>query len=229
MANATFKLSPSAETNGTFLYTEVDLIPSQVVAVLGNHHGEGDQYKITRQWYFTKGKKVFTLYDWKNTNWYDDKSAWSPEEQWCSDEPMTLHIGSGGKATKEDAKELAEWLKEKCNATTPSAHTPAPWKVIKQIPSQEDWIFAEGNKVICSIGIESEQSPKRNEANAHLVAAAPELLELAKQYVSDCQVRIEILEEQYDDCPCDDIQDQIDHWQATRKIAQKSIAKAERE
>jgi hypothetical protein len=55
-----------------------------------------------------------------------------------------------------------------------SAHTPGPWS--SDFPNGDDWIRTEDGDAIVRIGFNQEH----REANAHLIAAAPELLEALK-------------------------------------------------
>lgn len=62
-----------------------------------------------------------------------------------------------------------------------SAHTPGPWK---QHLVDETLIVANDQAAIASTSVEYFWA-ETAEANARLIAAAPELLELALQYISD--------------------------------------------
>ena len=55
-------------------------------------------------------------------------------------------------------------------------HTPGPWK------HDETWgLIKHGKTEICALH-------SGNEANAHLIAAAPDLLQVARDYVLLCQL-----------------------------------------
>lgn len=60
-------------------------------------------------------------------------------------------------------------------------HTPGPWSYVRN-PENTRWIIdsAPAHGIACTAGHEPD-----NEANACLIAAAPELLSLAYQYLSD--------------------------------------------
>jgi hypothetical protein len=93
------------------------------------------------------------------------------------------------------------------------AHTPGPWKVAKrQIKDGFDFDVhdAAGNELICIYDNDGADDPTwfPVEANANLIAAAPELLEVARRFIKfygGCD----------DGCEC------------TGDLAQRAIAKAE--
>ena len=108
---------------------------------------------------------------------------------------------------------------------TSSAPTRAPWTVGLEL----DILSADGISVA---RVHDEIVPSQeSEANARLIAAAPELLKLAIRYSSDCQTRIEILNEEMqeaglvpEDEDARDLNDQIDHWSATKRMADNVIS-----
>ena len=67
-----------------------------------------------------------------------------------------------------------------------SQHTPGPWS-INEWPQRdaEIRIGAANTPLIATVHLRDE-SINGQKANAHLIAAAPELLQLAKQYASEC-------------------------------------------
>lgn len=75
-------------------------------------------------------------------------------------------------------------------------HTPGPWRVIKEIekrfdsktgeplqPRQATWIGSKAGKLIALVHDCSRESAT---PDAHLIAAAPEMLDTLKQAVSAC-------------------------------------------
>jgi len=87
-----FRLNNDAEICWTSKQDSVCLIYKDIEAVFGMPV-EADDYKVSGQWIFTDDKgNVFTLYDWKETNLYDDDLP-SVEEFRNSDELVTFSIG----------------------------------------------------------------------------------------------------------------------------------------
>jgi len=80
-------------------------------------------------------------------------------------------------------------------------------------------------QVVCEIEPTAEA-----ETNARLIAAAPDLLVLAEQYLSDVQHQIKYIEQNRDNDVTvdtyDNYQDQIDHWFAIKVDIENVIAKA---
>jgi hypothetical protein len=66
------------------------------------------------------------------------------------------------------------------------------------------------------------------EANARLMAAAPDLLELARSFRNACDSRISILQEERAEpyADVDDLDDQIGHWTSLLSKCEAAIAKA---
>jgi hypothetical protein len=128
------------------------------------------------------------------------------------------------------------------NETSPataSAHTPGPWNVYSRdgrtfIAAENPEPIGEDTSAysrICDIPHCSDgRIPSCRMANARLIAAAPELLDMAKQYSSDCKTRIALLNDEIisgDDPDIDDLEDQIGHWTATKKQVDAVIAKVQ--
>ena len=103
-----FVQAPSAETHMTHRFGEVQLIPRSVIRCFGESRS-GDEFKISREWVFTRGESVFTLYHWKSTNLYDS-DMWTPEELWASGELFDFHVGSREPATETDVAEFIAFL-----------------------------------------------------------------------------------------------------------------------
>lgn len=63
-----------------------------------------------------------------------------------------------------------------------SAHTPGPWKIDSTVGgSLGDKVTASDGLTVCRTSL--ERSPEHREANARLIAAAPDFLEAAKSVV----------------------------------------------
>jgi len=70
-------------------------------------------------------------------------------------------------------------------------HTPAPWLInVKDKFCYEDWLYITDDKdrVICKVSSNWEQL-NVNEANAKLIAAAPELLGALRVMTSLCRIK----------------------------------------
>jgi hypothetical protein len=65
-----------------------------------------------------------------------------------------------------------------------SKHTPGPWHVITV--AVHDKLITSGDRSIASLDHASHDTIEHLSANARLIAAAPALLALAKQYASEC-------------------------------------------
>lgn len=111
---------------------------------------------------------------------------------------------------------------------TSQAHTAGPWryesgtKTIRAVPSNH-WLAS----------MDSWDGAVNHDANARLIAAAPELLKKCRQYSSDCETRMIVLREEMfeggllpEDFDARDIEDQIGHWQATKDGVEAVIALA---
>jgi hypothetical protein len=79
-----------------------------------------------------------------------------------------------------------------------SAHTPGPWRaiwsIVKQHPKHPTWgwfvTWDKGNSRICNVTRQPRRTASNegeDEANARLIAAAPELLEVLKSVVNDLE------------------------------------------
>lgn len=80
----------------------------------------------------------------------------------------------------------------KTHEPTTSAHTPGPWHIDRQSPHSPICIKPFPGRVICDIdGTDAEA-----EANARLIAAAPELLQTIRSDRVAFGERIEVLEEE---------------------------------
>ena len=84
-------------------------------------------------------------------------------------------------------------------------HTPAPWKIRSDVPYTDGRVVFHGhwkeNVTICRLRHEDKDT---QQANAHLIAAAPELLEAAKEivelaYLSDRGGIVEFRPHEFDD------------------------------
>lgn len=116
-------------------------------------------------------------------------------------------------------------------ASTSSAHTPGPWFL-----EPVDLIVYDGDRLAAEAvaTIEYRSSVEEREANAWLIAAAPQMLDKLRSYACDCQIRISVLREEMaevgltegDDDAADYI-DQIEHWRATKSGVERVIAQAE--
>lgn len=106
---------------------------------------------------------------------------------------------------------------------TASAHTPGPWSVdpLGSDDTGRIRVWQTSGPAICELLDFPEAA-----ANARLIATAPELLKLAKSFRSACKVRIGVLKqerEHYDPEDHDDVDDQIEHWQAWQDHCEQTI------
>jgi hypothetical protein len=120
------------------------------------------------------------------------------------------------------------------NTFTPSAYTPAPWLATKT--SIGEWlIHLEDGSSIALVGDGPHEGDMRTaQANARLIAAAPDGLKLAKTFQESCEEHMSVLNDEMvagkpdaSEGDLDDLQDQIDHWQALKDTCDAFIAKAE--
>ncbi len=103
-----FKLDHNANCSGTsFHMVEVTVNPKLLIEGLGASGTSYDDYKSSKEWTFTRGQDVFTLYDWKETSNYDEGLP-SPARFWAQNK-VTLHIGHM-RETIADAKLLKTLL-----------------------------------------------------------------------------------------------------------------------
>ncbi len=118
-------------------------------------------------------------------------------------------------------------------------HTQGKWEVesIRDIP---EYVVVGGNfrTILFWTGFydrPSEVSVPEREANAKLIAAAPALLKLAGNYLSDVECRIQSIKHDRDNNECaqhdPDVYDgyfqQIVHWAATAHHVEQVIKQAE--
>jgi hypothetical protein len=98
------------------------------------------------------------------------------------------------------------------NASTSPAHTAGPWFVDRQSPYSAICIKPIPGKIVCDI----EGADAEAEANASLIAAAPELLEYCKMLLEDVERMAEDFEigREWD-------------WSLTEQNLKAVIAKAE--
>lgn len=257
-ATSTYSLAGDSDADGTHLFGEVQLSPASVVRRFGCGSG-GDEYKVSRTWVFRKGPLVFTLYDWKSTSLYDS-DMWSPDELWASTEPFDLHVGSKQPATQDDVDQFIAFLMQQTSARAPRdehthdrekhdaicncgkfpdcsveipAHTVGPWEITKN--GVGEWmIHLEDLSCIAVVGDgPRECDPVTAEANAHLIAAAPELLSLVQLFRNACDDRISILQEEREECglteddeDARDFNDQIGHWTWLQNKCQEVLNQA---
>lgn len=78
------------------------------------------------------------------------------------------------------------------NDTTPPAHTPGPWHIDLDSPYSAICIKPYPGEIVCDI----EGADAQAEANARLIAAAPELLRTVRSDRVAFEERIEVLEEE---------------------------------
>lgn len=111
---ADFRVTPDADTNGTFLLEEIDLAPAFLTEWFGTPQ-PGDGYRVTGIFIFTSDcGEVFTVYDYKSSREFlgDDDGALSVDEFWDSREDAEFSIG--GRAG--DATQFRDWLEGQYHA-----------------------------------------------------------------------------------------------------------------
>jgi len=91
----------------SFHCVSIDIIPSLFTKFMNYDDTEFDNYKISKNWTCSYKDNVFTIYDWKMTNLYDDYLP-SPDDLWSSDYHISLNIGS--KLTSQEDQEFANKL-----------------------------------------------------------------------------------------------------------------------
>ncbi len=73
--------------------------------------------------------------------------------------------------------------------TKTTTHTPGPWRAERFISNQEKpyhlYIFAQAKTACVAFIDEQGEDPEQGEANARLIAAAPDLLESAKRVAAN--------------------------------------------
>lgn len=101
--------------NGTSRMSEMLIAPADLILAFGSP-GESDGYKVSGEYLFhdEKNSVVFTMYDWKSTNLYDDDDL-SPKEFWSQTTPVQINIGGNHKGDVEEFKRMIkqhiEWVK----------------------------------------------------------------------------------------------------------------------
>ena len=119
-------------------------------------------------------------------------------------------------------------------ATTSTAHTAGPWQVTN-IEHGSWQIHLEDLSPLATVGDGThEGDPETAEANARLIAAAPEMFEILQEYSNACYDRIAILREEMEelglteeDEDAADLMDQMGHWEAAKRGVDVLIARAE--
>lgn len=107
---------------------------------------------------------------------------------------------------------------------TSQAHTPGPWHIDRLSNCSPICIKPVPGTVVCDIGGTDAES----EANAQLIAAAPELLEMAESARNAFEERLSCLHEQRleDFADVKDLDDQIGNYEWLRDKCEAMIAKA---
>ena len=90
--------------------------------------------------------------------------------------------------------------------TTTTTHTPGPWTVqgLETNRNGYDWptfaVRSPENHCLAVVGEVDRATSEKNTANAHLIAAAPEMLALLRQHIAahDEQARLA----NFDQCGC---------------------------
>ena len=139
------------------------------------------------------------------------------------------------------------------------SHSPAPWKTDLNDNDEVILFDATGRPIAFLFTTPPEEFDGMTEVEEEarqfeegdtdaLIRTAPELLKMCKRYASDCQTRVDILQEEAMtiDC-CDqsiassahidakdiehdkhcDIGQQIGHWKATKRMVEAVVAEAE--
>ncbi len=105
---------------------------------------------------------------------YDEEGV----EGWRWTEPDgTEHCEVGdwleGPALPESAKEAIAALRNQVKEKT-AQHTPGPWVVEYKATRRRDAVMACGEQWICTVGQSTIPTPEMAQANARLIAAAPD-------------------------------------------------------
>lgn len=116
------------------------------------------------------------------------------------------------------------------NASTSPAHTAGPWYA----DLVDLRIYSDDGKIaVVHQQVEPSEDSDITSANAFLLAAAPDLLRLARTFRCSCLVRIDILKDEREDCglteedeDARDLNDQIEHWSELLHDCEEAIAKA---
>jgi hypothetical protein len=117
------------------------------------------------------------------------------------------------------------------HASPPSAHTPGPW-----FADLVDLIIYTSGDTASKIAVVHQQLEPSEDSdvtssNARLIAAAPDLLKLARSFRCSCGERLSILREERNVLwmqafETDDIDDQIGHWTTLQNTCDAVIAQA---
>ena len=128
--------------------------------------------------------------------------------------------------------------------TPAPAHSPGPWTKNFDEDSQRTEVYAESQDLIVACIYDPgdewldehtewdddkmQEVREAVEANACLIAAAPDLLALAGSFACACDERLSILREEraVSFSGFDDIDDQIGHWTALRNKCDSVLIKA---
>ncbi len=114
------------------------------------------------------------------------------------------------------------------NTETPSAHTKGPWTI--RVVNMTTAVVSERGVVIAADLYDEAMNPSIDEidANACLIATAPDLLRCAESAANAFRERISCLKDELreDFCDADDINDQIGNYQWLLDQHRKVIAKA---
>ncbi len=103
----TFKLDMDGDHRGTSLRGYVNVVPAELVKRFGKPK-ESDGYKVSGEYLFVdEDGNVFTVYDWKDTNLYDDPNAQTPAKLWGRTDSYQFHIGG----CSGDFIAFGDWLK----------------------------------------------------------------------------------------------------------------------
>ena len=123
------------------------------------------------------------------------------------------------------------------NETSSPAHTPSPWQV-RQNAETPLYVAAKARHgFVCVADIwgmeEQRDIDDEARANARLIAAAPDLLDMARsarnafeERISCLQEEREAIDETDDEECCDDLEDQIGNYEYLLRKAEAAIAKA---
>lgn len=76
----------------TSLVGYIEASPAELVRLFGKPL-KSDGYKTSGEYLFKIFDRYITVYDWKQTNLYDERYQ-SPKDFWASEERVILHVGS---------------------------------------------------------------------------------------------------------------------------------------
>lgn len=92
----------------TYRIESIKIAPTRLVEVFGEPF-KADNYKTSGEYCFIdKDSNVFTIYDWKQTNLYDEDYP-SKAFFWAYDGKIEFGIG-GNEKSKSFVKEFKEWI-----------------------------------------------------------------------------------------------------------------------